>query len=86
MSEATEQTYIENRIKALSRNGAIDALKQEAAALRVNIEKHYEESERRGQPPNNGWCLTQFNRQAAFLDEAERLEKERPKGAAGLAS
>lgn len=86
----SEGKYIEGRIEALRRNGAIRGLRDEARDIRQMV------AERLLGHPNDGgaglsasayeWVATQLRRAEAFESTARVLDADRPAGAAGLAS
>lgn len=78
--------YVKNRIAALTRNGSIKALRDEAAFIRTEVRKHFDYAEHTALSVNYAWVRTQLARAEAFDKEADRLDRERPAGAAGLHS
>lgn len=76
----TDLTYIAHRIQALTRKGAIKALRDEAATSRQAARNSL------GDRPAYDTARRFIDRAAAFDNEAERLDRERPAGAAGLES
>lgn len=80
-AEQHEDRYVANRIVALSLNGAIAGLRQEAILLRSRVTEALNKDR-----VDYDWCERQLGRAAAFDAEANRLDNNRPAGAAGLAS
>lgn len=86
-----EAAYVTARINALTRNGSIEELRKEARKLREKVANGIRDasvldtrtSRRRLQTK---WAVAQLERADAFDAEADRLDAERPSGAAGLAS
>lgn len=77
----SEAKFIENRIMALSHQGSIDRLRQEARTIREAITA----ADNNPKFPYS-WAHTQLIRAWEFDAAADRLEARREAGAAGLAS
>ena len=74
-------SYVQNRIAALTRQGSIDRLRDEARTIRCAVADAC-----RNPQYDYAWMQAQLARAEAFDAEARRLDDERPAGAAGLAS
>lgn len=82
----TEESYRHSRIQALKRNGSIEALLEESAAIKRSIKEHFHQASISQRVFDLTFVVRQAERAHTFETEATWLDKNRPAGAAGLAS